>query len=575
MNIYIKNSFIKFGYISIFLFFVFFANFTIGANPDSFIVSVDPATFDINQAVDLTVKAVTKNGDIVKDYEWMVMIEIEELFDDDDSYVLPWNNGVYTFVTEDQWAKTWFAGLKIAEEWKFTLKVWDISDDSIIWTQILIVWDWWELTGQSRWIADIITPISGETVNTQVINIMWKSDIVNSIVQVYINWEQIEEEAETDINGNYNLFIKDLQKWKNKMFVRLVDVNSKILAESDEIEFLYEPMEFDDFFKSIEITPSKDVAKNTKVKYKVEVWSSIKDVQMKIWTMFLPMDKSSDWFFEKETTMGNEWVQPISLTLIWPAGEKKTYNNVDYIKVWWEDQKVEENESSGESENTVDISNIKIIRDNLTNTQATISRESNIKPYSYIILYGTQSDNLDKSYNTAETTATIAWLDPNSEYYFQLMSMGENWEQLGDSSQIVTVKVHWSAGNPTDTANWNCVVAGISISNSKIWNQYFITRWAVPSATNYTIYRSDSTTANINTMQQVGTTTDTKFQYPFDPNIDKDARYAVQANCSDGTSAQIDSVKKVKVWPAENVILIVLVSIGFYYLNRMFKFIGG
>jgi hypothetical protein len=62
----------------------------------------------------------------------------------------------------------------------------------------------------------------------------------------------------------------------------LVDVNNKILAESDEIEFVYEPVAFDDFFKSIKITPSKDVAQNTKVKYVVEVGNSIKDVQLKI-----------------------------------------------------------------------------------------------------------------------------------------------------------------------------------------------------------------------------------------------------------------------------------------------------
>jgi hypothetical protein len=83
---------------SVFCFF----SFALAVNPDSFIVSVDPATFDINQAVDLTIKAVTKNGDIVKDYQGMVMIEIEELLDNDDSHELPGNNGVYTFSVEDQ-----------------------------------------------------------------------------------------------------------------------------------------------------------------------------------------------------------------------------------------------------------------------------------------------------------------------------------------------------------------------------------------------------------------------------------------------------------------------------------------
>jgi len=37
--------------------------------PDMFLVEISPSSFDANTAVDVTVKAVRANGDIVKDYQ--------------------------------------------------------------------------------------------------------------------------------------------------------------------------------------------------------------------------------------------------------------------------------------------------------------------------------------------------------------------------------------------------------------------------------------------------------------------------------------------------------------------------
>jgi len=56
--------------------------------PDAFIVEVQPSSFDVNEAVDITIKAVTANGDIVKDYQGDVFIEIDGIADTAD-YVVP------------------------------------------------------------------------------------------------------------------------------------------------------------------------------------------------------------------------------------------------------------------------------------------------------------------------------------------------------------------------------------------------------------------------------------------------------------------------------------------------------
>ena len=50
-------------------------SFAVGS-PDSFQLEVNPATFSVNQPVDFTVKAI-KNGQIMKDYEGRLFLEIE------------------------------------------------------------------------------------------------------------------------------------------------------------------------------------------------------------------------------------------------------------------------------------------------------------------------------------------------------------------------------------------------------------------------------------------------------------------------------------------------------------------
>ncbi|MEI8091472.1 MAG: hypothetical protein WCG98_04500 [bacterium] len=55
---------------------------------------------ETNEAVDMTIKAVTANGDVVTDYQGDVFIEIDGLADTAD-YVVP-SDGLYTFLPQDQ-----------------------------------------------------------------------------------------------------------------------------------------------------------------------------------------------------------------------------------------------------------------------------------------------------------------------------------------------------------------------------------------------------------------------------------------------------------------------------------------
>ena len=73
-------------------------------------------------------------------------------------------------------------------------------------------------------------------------------------------------------------------------------------------------------------------------------------------------------------------------------------------------------------------------------------------------------------------------------------------------------------------------------------------------------------------MQKVGETTDTRFEYPYNPNAkqEKYSYYAVQAICKDGKAIVIDDIKKVKTGPVENILLFVFMSLFFYASYRLY-----
>ena len=75
-------------------------------------------------------------------------------------------------------------------------------------------------------------------------------------------------------------------------------------------------------------------------------------------------------------------------------------------------------------------------------------------------------------------------------------------------------------------------------------------------------------------MQKVGETTGTMFEYPFNKQskVEKYAYYLVQWVCKDGTTLNLDSVKKIQTGPAENIMLIVFISLFAYTIYRLYDF---
>ncbi|MEI6672793.1 MAG: hypothetical protein WCL02_05725 [bacterium] len=124
-------------------------------------------------------------------------------------------------------------------------------------------------------------------------------------------------------------------------------------------------------------------------------------------------------------------------------------------------------------------------------------------------------------------------------YYFQITPLDSTGNPSGTPSEITQAKIGEAV---------SCVVVGITVNEQQIGDKYYLVRTAANNIEKYIIYRSDFETSDITNMQKVGETTGTMFEYPFNKNTKekKYAYYLVQGVCKDGTTLNIDSVKKIQ-----------------------------
>lgn len=191
----------------------------------------------------------------------------------------------------------------------------------------------------------------------------------------------------------------------------------------------------------------------------------------------------------------------------------------------------------------VSIQQVKIFRDETDKTKLKVSRSTLGDVGDVKIMYGTDRDTLDQTMViTGGNESLIANLDPTKTYYLKAQPIDEGGNDVGTASDLVIVE-------PAQPSAPTCIVNGINVLMEKIGDRYYLTWDKVPGTDKYSIYRAENETNDIRDMQKVGETSDTRFEYPYDPKAKKDqyAYYAVQANCTDGSSLQIDDVKKVKV----------------------------
>ncbi len=522
----------------------FVANNVLAADPAAFSVEVTPSSFDVNEAVDITIKATTSNGETVKDYQGDVFIEVEGIVDTAD-YTVP-SDGLYTFLPQDQGVKLFSKGLTIKKAGTFTIKVSDIINDSIVGQKTIIVGTTAPTTTTET--VTLISPVPGGIEKNSIANIMASAPALpNAPYEIYIDNTAVSQWT-TNANGDISAYVSGITEWDNTLQIKILNANNEVIGESEVVSFTYQPIK-DGVFNNIKITPSWQLKQWEKASFTVNSSDSVTSAQLKLSDgKSIPMDKKSPWVFTKDVVMDTEWNLQVNVDLI-VLWQTKSYSGVATIMV----------------EKGTAIGKIRLYSDSIDKTKLNVTREIIGNTPQYKLDYGTSKNDLNLTTTVQTNEIVINNLNIGDIYYFQITPLDASGIPSGTPSEITQAKIG---------EDITCTVVGIVITTWQIGDKYYLMRsWAI-NMDKYVVYRSNFETTDISQMQKVGETTGTIFEYPFNKNAKKEAfsYYMIQWICKDWTTLNVDNVKKIQTGPAENILLIILISLFGYTIYKLYGF---
>lgn len=518
--------------------------------PNGFAVEVNPSTFDVNQAVDVTIRAIDAQGNTIVDYDGYVFADVisdtqwVSLWYDD--FVVP-GEGVIFFEPWDLWVKTLSKSLIIRKNGNFVFKVHDLYDDTIFGQRSVIVGTQQQNAANS---ITITTPSSWWVETASAITVLADTDwLINSPYQLLLNglpsvtWT-------TNAQWSINAIVTWLQEGSNTIQIRIVDVNNIVLWQSPIVRFTYQSIA-DEFFYGLQILPSSQTKQWDKLVFNVSTSDAVSTAELILGTgKTYPMDRDTAGKYLKQVLIEDKWTIPVSLRLnAW--GNTKLYQNVASLTV----------------QESIAIGLIKFYTPSVDKSSLMMMWQVIGQAPSFIVRYWTNKDALNQEMQINTNEIEIKNIVPTNVYYFQIIPADEDGNVIGTPSEIKEVDPSLLQAQVT------CIVDGIQLRNEEIDGKFYFIWDAVENAEKYLVYRSDSPTTILSEMRKIDETTLTRFEYPFNADAlqEEYAYYAVVAVCPDGKEIQIDQVKEVQVWPYDTILLALLSSILFYSIWVLYR----
>lgn len=221
--------------------------------PDSFQVEVNPSSFEVNQPVDMTIKAI-KNGQVMKNFEGQIYIQVLGEGIGVHDYIVP-EIGLGEMKLVDQGNKTYSKGLQIKKPGNYRIKVEDFMLETIFGETTVMVSS--EQQEMLRTIS-FYSPLQNGTETEPMMSVMATApELVNSRIQIYLN-DLMVKEGMTDVNGLLNETIPLQKVGTNIIELKAISLNNQVVGASEKRTFLYQPSN-EELFKSISMTPNQDL----------------------------------------------------------------------------------------------------------------------------------------------------------------------------------------------------------------------------------------------------------------------------------------------------------------------------
>lgn len=295
---------------------------------DHFVLEASKTSIKTGEALDLTVKAVDKDNNVVKDYLWSILIFSES----DTNAEFPWTaikDNTYKFTAADAGLVKFENAIKFSVSGKQDISVYDSENDSILWKVEITVW-WASTTSSTTSKEDIkiTNPETWTTLWTDSVKVSWTTS-KNHKVKVSLNWTKTFD-ATSDDSGNFEVQVTDIPSWDSVIKASVFDADGKTIWESTEVKIAIQsslPK-----MTAISISPEGEVDAGTTIAVEVLATSGLKEVSALINDQITKLVEKEDGKYTGEITAPTEaWIYNIDINLtdeLWHKAENKSAKSI-------------------------------------------------------------------------------------------------------------------------------------------------------------------------------------------------------------------------------------------------------
>ncbi|MDR3169867.1 MAG: hypothetical protein LBU27_09345 [Candidatus Peribacteria bacterium] len=208
---------------SIFIALTLFLGITFAqAAPDSFLVEVNPSSFQANQPVDITITAL-RNGMPSTTYTGMIFMNINGLLMSE--RVLP-NKGRVQFKPSDLGKITLSKGLEIKKTGEYALAVSNFEETIFGSTKVTVI----NPTTTTLKTIEILSPLANITEMSESTFVFARApELPNALAQIYLNDALVTDTVPVDSQGNIEYTIGGLQPGVNTLLITITSLANQEL----------------------------------------------------------------------------------------------------------------------------------------------------------------------------------------------------------------------------------------------------------------------------------------------------------------------------------------------------------
>jgi len=251
--------------------FIFLPINVLAAWIDHFEVILAPDKANIWEALDITIKAVDKNNNIVKWYNGSILVFSESDPEADFPTVLKDNS--YTFTAVDEWMVKFENAVVFNNSWLQNINIYDLNDDTILW---LVEINISKKVIKKNVEINILSPENWLTIWEKLIKVSWIST-KNHKINIIINWSWTLETT-TNANWVFEIEVNNLENWENSIKAEILNADNIVIWTAQIVTIKVDSTR--PTLKSLKVTPEKDINSEWKINIKVIATPSLKEVSI-------------------------------------------------------------------------------------------------------------------------------------------------------------------------------------------------------------------------------------------------------------------------------------------------------